>query len=162
MKDIQATEYISAKEICKTLKVQLSTLRKYAALLDEKAHTEFYFDRDEQNNRMYTQDNAKAFKRVMLLKNKPNYTLNDAINEVIGLEHRPTTDTHIAVNEQYVEVLQFFVVQQTNYLEEYQSALQKKDEQIDRKDEQIDRLESLVSSLIENNVDKKKKWFNFK
>lgn len=155
MKEIQATEYVSAKEICKTLKVQLSTLRKYAALLDEKANTEFYFDRDEKNNRMYTQDNVKAFKRVMSLKNKPNYTLNDAINEVIGLEHRPTTDTHIAVNEQYVEVLQSFVVQQTNYLEENRISLRKKDEQ-------IDRLESLVSSLIENNVDKKKKWFNFK
>lgn len=155
MKEIQATEYVSAKEICKTLKVQLSTLRKYAALLDEKAKSEFYFDRDEQNNRMYTQDNVKAFKRVMSLKNKPNYTLNDAINEVIGLEHRPTTDTHIAVNEQYVEVLQSFVVQQTNYLEENRISLRKKDEQ-------IDRLESLVSSLIENNVDKKKKWFNFK
>ena len=155
MKEIQATEYVSAKEICKTLKIQLSTLRKYAALLDEKANTEFYFDRDEQNNRMYTQDDVKAFKRVMVLKNKPNYTLNDAINEVIGLEHRPTTDTHIAVNEQYVEVLQSFVVQQTNYLEENRIALQ-------RKDEQIDRLESLVSSLIEKDVDKKKKWFNFK
>lgn len=155
MKEIQATEYIPAKEICKTLKIQLSTLRKYAALLDEKANTEFYFDRDEQNNRMYTQDDVKAFKRVMVLKNKPNYTLNDAINEVVGLEHRPTTDTHIAVNEQYVEVLQSFVVQQTNYLEENRISLRKKDEQ-------IDRLELLVSSLIENNVDKKKKWFNFK
>jgi len=155
MKEIQVIEYVSAKEICKTLKIQLSTLRKYAALLDEKANTEFYFDRDEQNNRMYTQDDVKAFKRVMVLKNKPNYTLNDAINEVIGLEHRPTTDTHIAVNEQYVEVLQSFVVQQTNYLEENRIALQ-------RKDEQIDRLESLVSSLIEKDVDKKKKWFNFK
>ncbi|SIO33462.1 hypothetical protein SAMN05878443_2438, partial [Carnobacterium alterfunditum] len=81
------------------------------------------------------------------LKNKPGHTLEAAINEVIGLSYNSDMHNAIAVNEEkdkYLEALHSFVAQQNKYFENYQEALQKKDDQ-------IDRLESLISSLIENN-----------
>ena len=162
MREIQAIEYTSAKDISKTLKIQISTLRKYAALLDEKAKTEFYFARDEQNNRIFTKDDVVVLKRIIELKNKPNYTLNAAVTQIIELEDSQNTTDVTTERNDFSAALQSLVFQQTNYLEEYQSALLKKDEQLDRKDEQINRLESLVSLLVENNVDKKKRWWNSK
>ncbi|SIO33144.1 hypothetical protein SAMN05878443_2414, partial [Carnobacterium alterfunditum] len=64
MKEIQATEYISTKLVCETLKIQPSTLRKYASMLDEKAVTEFYFTRDDSNNRIYTKEDIAMLHRV--------------------------------------------------------------------------------------------------
>lgn len=147
MKEIQATEYISTKSVCETLKIQPSTLRKYASMLDEKALTEFYFTRDDSNNRIYTKEDVAMLHRVIELKNKPGYTLEAAMNEVIGLSYNSDMHNAIAVNEEkdsYLEALRSFVAQQNKYFENYQEALQKKDEQ-------IDRLESLVNFLIENN-----------
>lgn len=191
MKEIQAIEYISTKLVCEKLKIQPSTLRKYASMLDEKAKTEFYFTRDDSNNRIYTKEDIAVVQRIIELKNRPGYTLEAAINEVIGLSYNSDINDAIAVNEEndnYLKALHSFVAQQNKYFEDYQSVLQKKDEQ-------IDRLESLVSSLIENNINdtsistedsstnfeepkdlkkikseeamtmngpKKKKWWNFK
>ena len=191
MKEIQAIEYISTKSVCEKLKIQPSTLRKYASMLDEKAKTEFYFTRDDSNNRVYTKEDIAVLQRIIELKNRPRYTLEAAINEVIGLSYNSDMQDAIAVNEEsdtYIKALRSFIAQQNKYFEDYQSSLQKKDEQ-------IDRLESLVSSLIENNTNdtsistedsttnfeepkdfkkikseeamtmnapKKKKWWNFK
>lgn len=191
MKEIQAIEYISTKLVCEKLKIQPSTLRKYASMLDEKAKTEFYFTRDDSNNRVYTKEDVAVLQRIIELKNRPGYTLEAAINEVVGLSYNSDIKDAIAVNEEndnYLKALHSFVAQQNKYFEDYQSVLQKKDEQ-------IDRLESLVSSLIENNINdmsvstedsttnieetkefekmgseesmtistpKKKKWWNFK
>ena len=191
MKEIQAIEYISTKLVCEKLKIQPSTLRKYASMLDEKAKTEFYFTRDDSNNRVYTKEDIAVLQRIIELKNRPGYTLEAAINEVVGLSYNSDIQDAIAVNEEndnYLKALHSFVAQQNKYFEDYQSVLQKKDEQ-------IDRLESLVSSLIENNINdmsvstedsttnfeepkelekmsseddttintpKKKKWWNFK
>lgn len=191
MKEIQAIEYISTKLVCEKLKIQPSTLRKYASMLDEKAKTEFYFTRDDSNNRVYTKEDIAVLQRIIELKNRPGYTLEAAINEVVGLSYNSDIKDAIAVNEEndnYLKALHSFVAQQNKYFEDYQSVLQKKDEQ-------IDRLESLVSSLIENSINdtsistedsstnfeepkdlkkikseeamtmnapKKKKWWNFK
>ena len=191
MKEIQAIEYISTKLVCEKLKIQPSTLRKYASMLDEKAKNEFYFTRDDSNNRVYTKEDVAVLQRIIELKNRPGYTLEAAINEVVGLSYNSDIQDAIAVNEEndnYLKALHSFVAQQNKYFEDYQSVLQKKDEQ-------IDRLESLVSSLIENNINdmsvstedsttnfeepkefekmgseesmtistpKKKKWWNFK
>ncbi|MCM3513571.1 MerR family transcriptional regulator [Carnobacterium inhibens] len=191
MKEIHAIEYISTKSVCEKLKIQPSTLRKYASMLDEKAKSEFYFTRDDSNNRVYTKEDIAVLQRIIELKNRPGYTLEAAINEVVGLSYNSDTQGAIAVKEEndtYLKALHSFVAQQNKYFEDYQSLLQKKDEQ-------IDRLESLVSSLIENNTNdmsvssedsttnfeepkdlkkmsseeamtintpKKKKWWNFK
>lgn len=191
MKEIQAIEYIATKLVCEKLKIQPSTLRKYASMLDEKAKTEFYFTRDDSNNRVYTKEDIAVLQRIIELKNRPGYTLEAAINEVVGLSYNSDIKDAIALNEEndnYLKALHSFVAQQNKYFEDYQSVLQKKDEQ-------IDRLESLVSSLIENNINdmsvstedsttnfeepkelekmsseddttintpKKKKWWNFK
>lgn len=191
MKEIQAIEYISTKSVCEKLKIQPSTLRKYASMLDEKAKSEFYFTRDDSNNRVYTKEDIAVLQRIIELKNRPGYTLDSSINEVVGLSYNSDTQSAIAVSEEndtYLKALHSFVAQQNKYFEDYQSLLQKKDEQ-------IDRLELLVSSLIENNTNdisvstedsitnfeepkefkkmsseeamkintpKKKKWWNFK
>lgn len=146
MKEIQAIEYISTKLVCESLKIQPSTLRKYASMLDEKAKSEFYFTRDDSNNRIYTKEDVAVLHRVIELKNRPGYTLEAAINEVVGFSYNSDTPNAIAINEEndnYIQALHSFVAQQNKYFEDYQEALQKKDEQ-------IDRLEALVSSLVEN------------
>lgn len=65
MKEIQAIEYISTKLVCEKLKIQPSTLRKYASMLDEKAKTEFYFTRDDSNNRVYTKEDVAVLQRII-------------------------------------------------------------------------------------------------
>ena len=144
MKEIQATEYISTKIVCKTLKIQPSTLRKYASMLDDKSKNEFYFTRDEANNRIYTKEDIATLQLLIQLKNKPSYTLDTAVSEIVGLSYTSDTDTAIARDtdkNEFLSALRSLVAQQNKYLENYQDALQKKDEQ-------IDRLENLVEVLV--------------
>lgn len=149
MKEIQATEYVSTNIVCKTLKIQPSTLRKYASLLDEKCEKEFFFTRDETNNRLYTNEDIATLQLLIDLKNKPGYTLEAATNEIVGFRYTSDTSNDIADNIKsnlFFNELHDYISQQNKYLEDYHKILQKKDTQ-------IDRLEKLVESLIENNID---------
>lgn len=151
MKEIQAIEYVSTQVVCESLKIQPSTLRKYASLFDEKTKNDFYFARDQANNRIYTKEDVAVLQLFIDLKNKPSYTLDTAVSEIIGLSY--TSDTGIAIDRateetEFLATLRSLVAHQNKYLESYQDALQKKDEQ-------IDRLELLVESLVKNNKTRK-------
>lgn len=83
------------------------------------------------------------------IKNKPGYTLDVAVNEILGFRYDSDTTSDIALESSINELppkLQLFVAQQNEYFANYQAALQKKDDQ-------IERLEKLVDSLVKNNID---------
>ena len=149
MKEIHPIDYVSTRIVCERLKIQPSTLRKYASLLDEKTEKDLYFTRDESNNRLYTKEDIATLQLIIDLKNKPGYTLDVAANEVVGFRHSSDTTSDIAVEsnkDDFLYKLQLLVSQQNKYLTDYQAALQKKDDQ-------IERLEKLVDSLVSHNVD---------
>ncbi|TFI85634.1 hypothetical protein CKN72_12660, partial [Carnobacterium divergens] len=97
----------------------------------------------------YTKEDIATLQLIIDLKNKPGYTLDVAVNEVVGFRHSSDTTSDIATETDKTEFLgklQLLVAQQNKYLTDYQAALQKKDDQ-------IERLEKLVDSLVSHNVD---------
>jgi len=149
MKEIHPIDYVSTRVVCERLSIQPSTLRKYASLLDEKAGKDLYFTRDESNNRLYTKEDIATLQLLIDLKNKPGYTLDVAVNEILRFRYDSDTTSDIALESAINELppkLQLFVAQQNEYFANYQAALQKKDDQ-------IERLEKLVDSLVKNNID---------
>ncbi|WP_034553373.1 MerR family transcriptional regulator [Carnobacterium funditum] len=149
MKEIHPIDYVSTRIVCERLMIQPSTLRKYASLLDEKAEKDLYFARDESNNRLYTKEDIATLQLLVDLKNKPGYTLDIAVNEILGFRHNSDTTNAIATEtdaNDFSAKLRLIVAQQNKYLDDYQEALQKKDVQ-------IERLEKLVDSLVKHNID---------
>lgn len=149
MKEIHPIDYVSTRIVCERLKIQPSTLRKYASLLDEKTEKDLYFTRDESNNRLYTKEDIATLQLLIELKNKPGYTVETAVNEIIGFSYNSDTGAAIAAETEkndFSSALRLLIAQQNKYLDDYQVVLQKKDEQ-------IDRLENLVESLVKNNID---------
>ena len=119
MKEIHPIDYVSTRIVCERLKIQPSTLRKYASLLDEKTEKDLYFTRDESNNRLYTKEDIATLQLIIDLKNKPGYTLDVAVNEVVGFRHSSDTTSDIAMEtnkDDFLYKLQLLVSQQNKYL----------------------------------------------
>lgn len=155
MKEIEATEYVNSNEVCKKLGIQASTLRKYAGMLDERATTEFYFHRNSSNDRLYTKKDIAVLERLIELKNSPNYTLETAANEIVGMSYNGDTSTDIALNEEMeglsaeIQALRFFITHQNDYFKRYQEALEQKDQQIERLEAVVAKLTDIQEAALE-------------
>jgi DNA-binding transcriptional MerR regulator len=67
-------------EIAKTLGVGASTLRKYAAALEEKGYV---FERAVNQSRIYTEMDVECFRHLKSLLRENNMTMTDAVETVL-------------------------------------------------------------------------------
>ena len=171
MKEIKPTTYISTDVVCEKLNLKPTTLRKYVNLIDKKSIKGSYFERNERGDRLYTQEDIEFLEKLIERKDKPNYTIETAVESL--LYHITdkgsviaTDTTEIAKDNHYITLMQNLFDYQMNYL-------QKVNETLEHKDKQIAELHTIVDKLIKaqntpaentqitsNQDNSKSKWFN--
>ncbi len=80
-------EYKTPGQAAEMIGVSVPTLRKYSLMI-EKATSEAYFERNQQNARLYTQQNIDQLKQLVELSKNPDQTLSDVITQLYAM----TTD----------------------------------------------------------------------
>lgn len=77
MRNIDKINIYTATELSEKLKINPSTLRKYAGIID-KENGEYFFQRDNTKARVYTEDSVDLIKRLIEIKDMPDMTLEKA------------------------------------------------------------------------------------
>ncbi|MGZ4111171.1 MAG: MerR family transcriptional regulator [Tumebacillaceae bacterium] len=74
-----------SKEVYRQLNIGASTLRKWCLLLEEKSYS---FTRDEQDRRVYREEDMDVLRELQALMKNNNMTLEAAVSQVLST--RPT------------------------------------------------------------------------
>lgn len=74
-------EYKTPGQVAELIGVSVPTLRKYSLMI-EKATNNRYFERNQQNTRLYTQQNIDQLKELTKLSKSPDRTLQDVIAQL--------------------------------------------------------------------------------
>ncbi|MGY0402556.1 MerR family transcriptional regulator [Carnobacterium jeotgali] len=156
MKDVEGvTEYITTEEAAKKLGIQLPTLRKYAGMIDKNAKSGKYFERDDRNYRLYTNDNITTINQIIALKSRPKMTIETAIEQILNMEYNVDTlsaiESHNADNDD-ITSLQKVLVSQNDLIQKKDEQLLHYDNQIIKYNETINQYEILVKNLMESNI----------
>ncbi|ALV23054.1 MerR family transcriptional regulator [Carnobacterium antarcticum] len=82
-KDTNFIEYISPNVAAKKLGIAVTTLRKYSSLIEKTSGNKSYFERDNNNSRLYRYVDVSVLKRVISLKVRPGFSLEEAVKQVL-------------------------------------------------------------------------------
>ena len=74
IKEVEALEVYTPKQVSEMLDITSPTLRKYCSLISTE-HGSEYFRRSDTNARLYTPEDLKLLKRIKTLKKSPSVTL---------------------------------------------------------------------------------------
>ena len=156
MKDVEGvTEYITTEEAAKKLGIQLPTLRKYAGMIDKNAKSGKYFERDDRNYRLYTNDNITTINQIIALKSRPKMTIETAIEQILNMEYNVDTPNEIEkhnANNNDITSIQKVLVSQNDLIQKKDEQLLRYDNQIIKYNETINHYETLVKNLTESNI----------
>ena len=90
IKEVEALEVYTPKQVSEMLDITSPTLRKYCSLISTE-HGSEYFRRSDTNARLYTPEDLKLLKRIKTLKKSPSVTLENAVSIALK-EFRKETD----------------------------------------------------------------------
>lgn len=82
-------EYKTPGQVAKIIGVSVPTLRKYSLMI-EKATNNQYFERNQQNTRLYTEQNIERLKELTKLSKSPDRTLQDVIAQLYTITEPDT------------------------------------------------------------------------
>lgn len=87
MSKVKTNNLLTPAQAAKDLGISVATLRKYSLIVEKTTENSQYFERNSQNNRLYTQKNIEDFKEMVKLSHGPKMTLETAAVQIY-----PTTD----------------------------------------------------------------------
>jgi len=90
----KSNNLLTPAQAAKDLGISVATLRKYSLIVERTTDNTKYFERNSQNNRLYTQKNIEDFKEMVKLSHGPKMTL-----ETSAVQIYPTTDVKKPVEE---------------------------------------------------------------
>lgn len=128
-KNTNFIEYISPNVTAKKLGIAVTTLRKYSSLIEQASGNMSYFERDSNNSRLYRHVDVSVLKRVISLKVRPGFSLEEAVKQALSendVASVSDTDTRIESDT-------------NNDLQPTQ-------------DDKIKQYESLINQLVESNL----------
>ncbi|WP_179133901.1 MerR family transcriptional regulator [Halobacillus massiliensis] len=130
----------SAAEVCKTLDIKDSTLRKYALLLKKHGYN---FNHDSTGKRYYLNNDVMLLRRLKQLKSNGGMTLEQAAETVIKWANEtviktPKEDTNIRYNND-IKDLKETVAAQNDLLKELFNRLDQQDKKIDKRFDQMNQ-----------------------
>ncbi|MFD1318935.1 hypothetical protein [Loigolactobacillus zhaoyuanensis] len=82
MKNVSGQEYQTPRQAADTLDISPQTLRAYSGLVEKTTGRTDYFQRDQNNGRLYSAQNITDLAQVNQIKKEHSKTLKDAISEV--------------------------------------------------------------------------------
>ncbi|CAJ1203189.1 hypothetical protein [Companilactobacillus nantensis] len=87
MSKVKTNNLLTPAQAAKDLGISVATLRKYSLIVEKTTENSKYFERNSQNNRLYTQKNIEDFKEMVKLSHGPKMTLETAAVQIY-----PATD----------------------------------------------------------------------
>ncbi|MGE6379523.1 DUF3967 domain-containing protein [Peribacillus muralis] len=180
-KNIKIETIYSSNDVSTLLKIQESTLRKYALMLEEN---KYKFHKNEQGHRGYYDKDVIALKKLIELKKHPDMTLKQAcIALMTWLSEEDKTDVDtvdIAQHERYnkgynelleeIEILKKAQENQEGFNKVLIDQLKKQQEHSDLNHRElmnaikvINQQKQMIAATTEETLPEKKKksWFKF-
>lgn len=93
MTKVKTNNLLTPAQAAKDLGISVATLRKYSLIVERTTKNNQYFERNSQNNRLYTSKNIEDFKEMVKLSHGPKMTL-----ETSAMQIYPTADVKETVD----------------------------------------------------------------
>ena len=101
---VKTNNLLTPAQAAKDLGISVATLRKYSLIVERTTENSQYFERNTQNNRLYTQKNIEDFKEMVKLSHGPKMTLETAAVQIYpAADIKADTDT-TKQNDEVVEL----------------------------------------------------------
>lgn len=101
---VKTNNLLTPAQAAKDLGISVATLRKYSLIVERTTENSQYFERNTQNNRLYTQKNIEDFKEMVKLSHGPKMTLETAAVQIYpAADVKADTDT-TKQNDEVVEL----------------------------------------------------------
>lgn len=82
MTNTKDTKFLTPAQAAEILGISVATLRKYSLIVEHSTNNSGYFERNKQNNRLYTQKNLDDFSKMVELGHGPKMTLESAAKQI--------------------------------------------------------------------------------
>ncbi|WP_125771000.1 hypothetical protein [Companilactobacillus furfuricola] len=82
MTNTKDTKFLTPAQAAEILGISVATLRKYSLIVEHSTNNSGYFERNKQNNRLYTQKNLDDFSKMVELGHGPKMTLQTAAKQI--------------------------------------------------------------------------------
>lgn len=90
---VKTNNLLTPAQAAKDLGISVATLRKYSLIVERTTENSKYFERNSQNNRLYTQKNIEDFKEMVKLSHGPKMTLETSAMQIYPTsEHKNQTE----------------------------------------------------------------------
>lgn len=98
MSNVKNENFLTPAQAAKELGISVATLRKYSLIVEHTTGNANYFERNSQNNRLYTSENLDDFKKMVDLGHEPKMTLDLAAQKVYPSKEKVEVadDNHLA------------------------------------------------------------------
>lgn len=143
---------MSPNDVSAVLQIKESTLRKYSLLLENVGYT---FQRNNQNQRWYSDTDIVALKKLITLKNSTDMTLKDCAEAVLMWSKSGDVTQALTVPDNAterhnddIEELKDLVTKQSELIKELITRMDQQQKYIDEKLEQRDN--RLMESIRES------------
>ncbi|MFD1672169.1 MerR family transcriptional regulator [Agrilactobacillus yilanensis] len=145
-------EYKTPSQVAQLIGVSVPTLRKYSLMI-EKATTERYFERNQQNTRLYTQENVERLKELTKLSKSPDRTLQDVIAQLYTItESKATTATGNAPTGTAQPVQRPTATNEIAPVEQFMNVLTNMQDTVTQQKQTIDALQQQLKIVQEQNL----------
>jgi hypothetical protein len=92
------TKFLTPAQAAEILGISVATLRKYSLIVEHSTNNGGYFERNKQNNRLYTQKNIDDFNKMVELGHGPKMTLESAAKQIYPVSEANNDGTTDASN----------------------------------------------------------------
>ncbi|MFD1417752.1 MerR family transcriptional regulator [Companilactobacillus keshanensis] len=171
MSNVKNENFLTPAQAAKELGISVATLRKYSLIVEHTTENANYFERNSQNNRLYTSTNLDGFKKMVELGHEPKMTLDLAAQKIYPTteEEKTADDDHL---EQYIDDLKAENKKQLETIEQLKSEvsdlkvanekLESNNEMLKTENIQSDERTSELKERVNEQVqdDKKGHWWN--
>ncbi|MCH4008992.1 hypothetical protein [Companilactobacillus sp.] len=98
MTNTKNTKFLTPAQAAEILGISVATLRKYSLIVEHSTNNGGYFERNKQNNRLYTQKNIDDFNKMVELGHGPKMTLESAAKQIYPVSEANNDGTTDASN----------------------------------------------------------------
>lgn len=168
-------KFLTPAQAAESLGISVATLRKYSLIVEHTTGNGKFFERNSQNNRLYTAKNLEDFKKMVELGHGPKMTLESAAKQIYPtdtVEETTTDDKRVAELETIIEDLKAEAKKQAETIKELNQEITDLQASKDTLKNKVEEQESSVvaEQSTENEVkeqvneqvqnDKKSHWWN--
>ncbi|WP_125591231.1 hypothetical protein [Companilactobacillus jidongensis] len=93
MSKAKSSKFLTPAKAAESLGISVATLRKYSLIVEHTTGNTDYFERNSQNNRLYTTKNMEDFKQMVELGHRPKMTLDSAAKQIFPVANDSTEET---------------------------------------------------------------------